>query len=327
MTTHRERIEKTLAGEQPDRVPVALWRHFPIDDQTPEGLAGATLQFQKTFDFDIIKVTPSSSFCIKDWGAEDEWRGASEGTREYTRRVIENPEDWSKLPVLDPDSGFLAEQLTCLRLLFNELGTSTPIIQTVFNPLSQAKNLVGKENLIIHIRSYPDAVHQGLSTITESIQRYIESVILTGISGIFFAVQHAQFGLLTKDEYEQYGKFYDLQILDGIEELWLNMLHIHGTDIMFDLFLDYPINILNWHDRETSPSLIESKQMWDGVTCGGLNRHNSMLLGTPEIVREEARQAIEQTQARKFILGTGCVLPVTTPYGNIMSARKSVEIY
>ena len=29
----RERLEKTIAGEQTDRVPVALWRHWPGDDQ------------------------------------------------------------------------------------------------------------------------------------------------------------------------------------------------------------------------------------------------------------------------------------------------------
>ena len=41
MTTHRERIQTCLAGEIPDQTPVALWRHFPVDDQRPEDLAAA----------------------------------------------------------------------------------------------------------------------------------------------------------------------------------------------------------------------------------------------------------------------------------------------
>ena len=73
--SHRQRLENVLSGEPPDRVPVSLWRHFPVDDQTPEGLAAATASFQRRYDFDFIKVTPSSSFCLKDWGVEDEWRG------------------------------------------------------------------------------------------------------------------------------------------------------------------------------------------------------------------------------------------------------------
>jgi hypothetical protein len=34
---HRARLEACLTGQIPDRAPVALWRHFPVDDQTPTG--------------------------------------------------------------------------------------------------------------------------------------------------------------------------------------------------------------------------------------------------------------------------------------------------
>jgi len=66
--THRERMERVILGEKPDRIPISFWRHFPIDDQTPEGLAKALIDFQKRYDFDFVKVTPSSSFCLYDWG-------------------------------------------------------------------------------------------------------------------------------------------------------------------------------------------------------------------------------------------------------------------
>src|SRR5512142_3242752 len=102
---HRERLEACLAGQAPDRPPVALWRHFPVDDQTPGGLAAATAHFQHTYDFDLIKVTPTSSFCIKDWGVEDRWKGNPEGTRDYTKRAIQRPEDWTKLRPLSPTKG------------------------------------------------------------------------------------------------------------------------------------------------------------------------------------------------------------------------------
>ncbi|MBE9474917.1 MAG: uroporphyrinogen decarboxylase, partial [Chloroflexi bacterium] len=77
---HHDRIEACIANEAVDRTAVALWRHFPVDDQSPASLAEATIDFQRAYDFDLVKVTPASSFCIKDWGAKDEWHGASEGT-------------------------------------------------------------------------------------------------------------------------------------------------------------------------------------------------------------------------------------------------------
>ena len=57
MTTHKDRILAAIKGELIDRPPVALWRHFPVDDQSPEALAKSTLHFQKTYDFDLVKVT------------------------------------------------------------------------------------------------------------------------------------------------------------------------------------------------------------------------------------------------------------------------------
>jgi uroporphyrinogen decarboxylase len=322
---HLERLQACVGGGPIDHPPVALWRHFPVDDQTPQDLAAAALAFQRAYDFDLVKLTPASSFCLKDWGAQDEWRGSSEGTREYIHYVIQQPEDWERLPVLDPLKGFLGEQLTCLRLLIGELGSEVPVLQTIFNPLAQAKNLAGKNHLLVHIRSHPDAVHAGLKTIAETTRRFIEEASKAGIAGLFYATQHAQLGLLSIDEYQSFGTFYDLQLLEASQDLWLNMLHLHGEEVMFDQLSNYPVASINWHDRETYPSLKQAQERYSGVVCGGLQREQTMVLGTPEQVLAEARQAIQATQGRKFILGTGCVLPIIAPHGNILAARRSVE--
>lgn len=322
MRSHRAIIEACLAGAALERVPTALWRHFPVDDQDPERLASAILAFQKTFDYDLVKVTPASSFCIKDWGVEDEWRGEAEGTRTYTRPVVLQPEDWLRLPVLDPGKGFLADQLKCLQILVKELGPGTPLVQTIFNPLSQAKNLVGKGRLLVHLRLYPDALHAGLKTITESTRRFIEALSKLEIAGVFFAVQHAQHSLLSESEYAVFGQLYDLQVLKLCQDFWFNMLHIHGSNIMFDRFVDYPIQAINWHDQETSPTLAQARQSYPGVLCGGLQRNHTMVLGTPAQIRLEAQEAIRQTGGIKFILGTGCVVPITAPYGNLLAASS-----
>lgn len=323
--SHRERLETTLTGEKPDRPPIALWHHFPMDDQDPARQAKATIAFQNQFDLDFIKVMPASSFCIRDWGVEDEWRGHKEGTRAYTHRAIHHPEDWLKLRPLEPHQGQLAQQLACLRILQAEYGSTTPFIQTIFNPLSQAKNLVGPDQLPVHLRRYPDAVHQGLKTIQETILRFIEAAKQTGISGIFYAIQHASHHILTEEEYLAFGKAYDLPILQTVNDLWLNMAHIHGTAIMFNLLADYPLQILNWHDRETAPTLAEGLAKFPGTACGGIGRFETFELGAPKQIQQEARDAFEETGGKRWILGTGCGLPLTTPYGNILAARQSVE--
>ena len=76
---------------------------------------------------------------------EDEWRGHTEGTRQYIKRIIHDPRDWERLPALDPTAPHLAAQLDCLRFIRAELGPDTPLLQTIFSPLAQAKNLAGGE--------------------------------------------------------------------------------------------------------------------------------------------------------------------------------------
>jgi uroporphyrinogen decarboxylase len=322
----RERLERAIRGEEVDRVPVALWRHWPGDDQRAVDLAEATVAFQRQWDFDFVKVTPASSFCIADYGVQDRWVGALEGTREYIRRAVQRSLDWTELRVLDPGRGALARQLEVLRLLKDAFGEDVPFIQTIFSPLAQAKNVAGQELLIEHMRTAPDRLKTGLNTITESTLRFLDAIRRSGASGVFYAIQHASYLVMSDSEYREFGRPYDLRILEALpKDWWLNVLHLHGDAPMFDLITDYPVQVVNWHDRETAPELSAGKLKFGGAVSGGLGRWDPMHNGTPVEVRAQARQATEQTNGRRFILSTGCVIMTTTPTSNIRAARESVE--
>ncbi|MCB9101976.1 MAG: uroporphyrinogen decarboxylase [Anaerolineales bacterium] len=320
----RERLEASFSAAAVDRPPVALWRHWPVDDQFGDELARASLTFQDTFDFDVIKVTPSSNFCVAGYGATSSWLGNLEGTRAWGPRIIQSPEDWYNLKPLDPRQGLLGEVIEANRLIGQAVGEDVPFIQTVFNPLSQAKNLVG-DRLLADIRQHPDAVKAGLATITESILRFIEALKPTGAAGIFLALQHASYDRLTEAEYRDLCYGLDLQILAATEGMWFNLIHLHGLNVMFDLVAGYPAHALNWHDVETPPSLAEAKSRTPMALCGGLRQWETMVRGTPADVMAEAQAAIDATEGRGFILGTGCVTPIVAPTANILAARKAVE--
>ncbi len=322
---HRQRVDRCISGDTTDRIPVALWRHFPVDDQTPEGLASATVFFQQTYDFDLVKITPPSSFCLKDWGVQDRWIGNFEGTREYIAHPIQQPEDWENLQVLNCKNGSLGAQLRCLEILVPLLIHSAPLLQTIFSPLAQAKNLVGAERLIVHLRAYPDAVHAGLRTITETTIAFLKAVLATGVDGIFYAVQQARLDALSEREFVEFGRFYDLQVLNEAQPFAYKMLHLHGEHVMAQQVKDYPVNIINWHDRHTHPSLKEALTIFPAALCGGLRRWETMVLGSPEDIYQEANDALDQTNGRRLILGTGCVLPIITSHGNIQAVRQFAD--
>jgi uroporphyrinogen decarboxylase len=325
----RERLEAVVNGEKPDRPPVALWRHWPGDDQDAAALAAAHLKWQADYDWDLVKVSPASSYCLVDWGAEDRWEGAAEGTRAYGKRLIQQPEDWLKLKALDPTEGMLATQLEALRLVGQGLGSSeaggTPFIATIFSPLAQAKNLAGGQRLISHLRSHPDEVTRGLETITTSVLRYVGAARDTGMSGIFYAIQHARYELLSPVEYQVFGRSFDEEILSAVSDMWFNMVHIHGeTDIMFDLVADYPVHCVNWHDRDTGLSLGEGLGMFSGAVSGGVSRW-SLLKESPEQALAEAEEALRETGSQRLLLGVGCVIMTNTPTRNISALRAFVE--
>lgn len=319
----RERLEAAIAGERADRVPVAFWRHFPVDDQTPAALAESVVAFQQTYDFDFVKVTPASSFCLKDWGVQDRWQGALEGTRTYTKRVISETGDWADLATLAGDQGHLADQLDCLSEIRERLGPEVPVIQTIFSPLSQAKNLAGPERLIQHLHQDWQAVRRGLETIARSTVSFVECARERGIDGIFYAVQHASFRYFDRDAYHRFGEPGDHQILEAADGLWLNVLHLHGEALMFDLAEEYSAQVVNWHDQLAGPSLAEAIGRVNGAVCGGLERHDTMLLSDPATVRSRAESSIRSVEGRGLILGAGCVVPTITPRSNLLAARQA----
>ena len=319
----RKRLEAALSGNEPDRVPVALWRHWPGDDQDAQALAAAHLKWQQDYDWDVLKVGPASSYSVVDWGVQDRWVGHIEGTREYTQRPIQQAEDWAKLKPLDPNQGMLANQLETLRLVKESVGDTVPILTTIFAPLSQAKHLADNEPMLTHLRREPELFRQGQETIIESTLRFIEAAKKIGIDGIFYAVQHARYPLLSRDEYETWGRPFDLQILNAVQDLWLNMVHLHSTDVMFDLVAEYPVQLLNWHDRETGISLSDGLQQFSGAASGGID-HWTLHQESPENTLAEAKDAMEQVNGRRLLLGTGCVAMTTTPLRNIRALRESV---
>jgi uroporphyrinogen decarboxylase len=320
----RRRLEAAIAGEATDRPPVALWRHWPGDDQDAAANAAAHLKWQRDYDWDVLKVSPASSYSVVDWGVVDRWEGHIEGTRVYERRPITRLEDWAALRPLDPSQGMLGTQLEALRLVGRNVGQDVPFLLTVFSPLSQAKHMAGNELLLAHLRQQPGALHEALNIITETTIRTIEASKATGISGIYYAIQHANHALLSQAEYEIFGRPYDLRILEAAGDLWCNIIHLHGDHVMFDLVATYPVPFLNWHDRDTAVSLRDGLEVFPGAASGGVSQW-TIHRESPEAMLAETADAMAQTGGRRLMLGTGCVTMVTTPTSNLRAFREAAE--
>ena len=324
---HWSRIEAAIAGGTVDCVPVALWRHFPGGDQDPATLAKRTLEWQQAWDFDLVKFMPSGTYSVEDWGAKSVYEGAANGARAIAVPGIRQIEDWRGLPRLDPRRGVLGAQNEALRIAARKLGGRVPILQTVFSPLTTARKLAG-EPLLAHLRQDPDAVEAGLRAITDTTLAFSLAALEAGAHGLFFATQLATTDVLDAAAYRRFGVRFDLEILEAVRSRSrVNMLHLHGENIMFDLLADYPVQMVNWHDRLTAPTLVNALQKFKGAVTGGVEERELLVSGSEEDVRAQVRDAIAQTGGRRLVIGPGCVAGIAAPERNIRividEARKA----
>ncbi len=325
MMNHWQRVEAAMRGDPTDRVPVALWRHFPEDDQSVDKLVAHTLAWQRKFDFDLVKFMPSGTYGVEDWGAVSAFRGAPNGAREVVVPAVRVTDDWLRIADLDVSKGAYGRQNEALAQTAMALGGDVPLLQTVFSPLTTARKL-STERLYADLRRAPEKVERALQVITDVTIRFVDDAIAAGAHGIFFATQLASHRLLNQQEYERFGRRYDLQVLAALRgKARCSMLHVHGDDIMFDLLADYPVEMLNWHDRLTEPNLAQARARFPGLLVGGLHEHGNLVTGNVAEIRAEVHDALASTGARRLMIGPGCVVPIAVTESSIAAVLNAVN--
>lgn len=324
----RERLEKTIAGEPTDRAPVALWRQWPGDDQRPSDLVTSLLLFQQQWDFDFIHITPSPSTGVLDYGGQDAWRGELTGQRTMTQHPITRSLDWTELPILDPQRGYLGQTLELVRLMDEAIKGPVPMVLNVYSPLSQATMLAGERLVIKHLRQSPERLKTGLNILTSNTVRLLEALRTSRLAGVCFIITHADLQFMGLAEYEVFGRTYDLQILESLPSVWwLNIINVQGQLPMMSIIADYPSNVLAWPDHLTDDfDLAAGKLSRQGALYGGLDAMGTLHDETPRAVRDQARHAFELVNNRRLILGTNAPLLISTPQSNIRAAREAIDI-
>ncbi|RPI51212.1 MAG: uroporphyrinogen decarboxylase, partial [Chloroflexi bacterium] len=211
----RARVEAALRREEVDRVPFSLWRHYHRQDRSPEALAAATLALAHGYDLDLVKLTPSGLYAVEDWaGDEIVYPGTDDDAPTLRQPAVARPGDWRRLSVLQPSSGALGRELRTIQLVAGGLQDGTPLLMTVFSPLTLAYKLAG-DAVVEHLREHPRELHAGLETLAATTVVFVLAALEAGATGFFFATQLACRGWLTRQEYEEFGVRYDLAVLEA----------------------------------------------------------------------------------------------------------------
>lgn len=322
----RDRVLLSLSSEKVDKVPYSFWGHHPPEDKSVDGIVKVQLDWHDNFDMDFMKVMFKSTWCLEDWGCEFGDYHSDIGYWLWEKYPINQPEDWEKLSIFDPDFGTFGEQLEVLKRIKEHISDDAPILATIFSPLMVAAQLASDDVLFHHIHNHPEAVHAGLTRITKTLERFTESCFKSGADGVFYATQYAQKHLIKIENYFEFGDKYDQLLLNIIEDYSIfTLLHLHGDNLMFELSKLWPVHAVNWYDQAVTPSLKEGKDYSQKCVVGGIDHEKTLLFGPEESINSEVKAAIHQCSGQGVMIAPGCAVSLKTPIDNYYALKNAVE--
>jgi uroporphyrinogen decarboxylase len=322
----KERVEAALRGEPVDRVPVSVWSHDYKGEWEVQSLMESIVENFTRYDWDFLKVHPRATYFAEAWKAR--YRPADQKNQPpvFEESPVRGSSDWKRLRVLEPNRGPLLEQLRLLQLLNHQVGYDAYFMQTILCPLGVASSLVGGDpKLVQHsIREDRSALHTGLRMITETLVNYAIASMEQGASGIFYTTSGwASEGLLTLDQYREFGEQYDLEFLDAIKSRSkMTVLHNGGKRIYFDMPGSYPVHAVSWDAfAPGNPNLLEGKKRLGKSVLAGLNP-KTLAGSSPGQIQDEIAHILEEAGTKHLLLAPGYAVPPETPTKNLDALRR-----
>lgn len=327
---HFERVAAALAGEPVDRVPIAFWRHHPGVDSRTDEFAEASLQWQERFEWDLMKITPGAGYSYEPWGVSFVYPGkdpvrVSRGIREVVEasRPVRTVADWAKIGTLRVrENAVLGQQILATEAIVRSIGRKYPTLQTIMSPAYTVLNVAGRDRFLSDVRSDSGKVLKAFEAVADATIALCNAFLDAGVTGLFFSTFLAAPSYFTPAEYRDLCMPFDLQVLQSVRsrsEILVN--HVHGSDVYFDMLVDYPVDAVNWEDQTTLPSLVDGRESSGKCVIGGISE--AALLGGREQVRHEVESAVAATGGRGTIVGAGCVIPAVTPDITVLAARQA----
>lgn len=325
MMSKRERVAAAIAGEPVDRAPASLWGHNFLREWNNDELVGEAVEQYETYDWDFIKINPRWSMFPEAWGAVYK-PPATQTNQTLVRTALDSLDQLHDVAAVHPERGVLGEHVETTRLVVERTNGEVDVIQTVFSPMSVLGLMLGHPRALKQATvEAPAAVHGAIARITDTIIGYSRANLAAGASGVFYApLQWVSRDNASVDWYREFGRPYDLQVLDAIRDASFNVLHVCHTNNMLAELLDYPVAAINWDDRDASNAdLAEVWAQTSTAVMGGVSRAGLGELSADQVAAQ-AHDAAAVGASRVLVSG-GCSIPPHTPHENRAAVAAAVR--
>ena len=322
------RVRRALRGEPLDRPPISFWAHNFARENSAEELAAETVRVSRRYGWDFIKIQSRASAFAEMWGSR--YRPSTQIAVSPTLLdwPVHSQADLPTLRPVDPTSGALGEQLAALRAIRQAVGPHVPILQTVFAPTMVLTYLVnGPDNLRGYLAEAPAAMKAALAAIRETMAGYAQASLEHGADGIFFAIKAADGDLMTRDQYAEFGLPYDRPVLEAAGGGWLNLLHLCGDRLYFEVVDELPSAVVSYALSPHNPSLAAGRDRARRAMIGGVSPKPQIREMTPTQVAAEVAAALADTGGVQMMIGPGCSISPDTPEANLDAANEALAAW
>ena len=326
--TSRERVFAALRGEPVDRPPVSFWGHSYHREGSAQALVEATLEFQREYGWDWVKLNPRKHYHVEPWGGRYRYSGRPGEKPVAESLPVTGPGDWEKITARPHDHGALGEQIEAVALLKRGLPPDVPFVETVFTPLAVLGEMAESPAVLrAHLASHPREVRAALESVTRTWERFVPELLRAGADGIFFAtVDWGTRDLLSSDEYREWARPTDLQVIAAAAGARFNVLHVCKRNNLLAELADYPVSAFSWAATDpTNLSLDAALARTRAAVMGGISHEGPLLGPDPRAPAAEYRDALARTGGRRWLVAPGCSIPPATPAANLRAVRDAVE--
>ncbi|WP_462413002.1 uroporphyrinogen decarboxylase family protein [Neobacillus sp. Marseille-QA0830] len=318
----KDRFNALLSGEMADRPIVSGWRHFTDKEQNAKDLAETTIEFTKQYDWDWVKINPRATYLSEIWGNTYDFQDYRTVFPRQTNAAIAAPEDvWNIQAKSAAGSAPLQEQLQAVKQIREGL-PETPIIQTIFSPLTVLMFLAGRSAYVYEtifgieepvsyealFSEQRSGVHKALHAISLTLADYVTELERAGADGVFYAVTGtAHPKLFNEAMFNEFSRPYDLIVLEAAS-YGKRVLHTCGPYSQPERFNDYPIEGISW-DTGAAGNLELTGDL-KATKVGGVD-HELFAKNDIRQIQEQAKEALHLMAGQPFILAPNCSIPIT----------------
>lgn len=331
----QDRFNAILSGERADRPIVSGWRHFIDKEQNAEDLAETTIAFTRKYDWDWVKVNPRATYLAEAWGNKYDFLDYQTVFPRQQTTVVPTPEKlWDLEVKAAVHSAPLLEQLECVKKIRQGL-PDTPLIQTVFSPLTVLLFIVGRSayvtNTVFGIKTpvtleaifhdHRAAAHHALHVISLTLADYVQELKKSGVNGLFYAVTGtAHPGLFHEAMFNEFSRPYDSIVLEAAS-YGRNILHTCGSYSQPERFNDYRIDGISWDTvAEGNPGLNAAVK---ATKVGGVDHGLFATNDIPQI-QKQAERALHLMKDQPFILAPNCAIPLNVTDEALTELKNTV---